>query len=343
MSSFEHRVEPAQPGHGVSTVAIIGCGTVGNRAAQQLLTMPSVDRVLLFDRDPAIAARVAALNSPKMQPGLGDPLECGAQVVLLASPPTHAEIARQFLEAGSHVVSTSDSLSDTEQLLALESVAVRVGRRLVIGAGFAPGLTDVLALHASREFDEVHEVHAAKHGTAGPACARQHHLALKGAARDWRDGKWVSPPGGSGRELCWFPDPIGGADCYRAALPDSLLLHRLFPDAIRLTGRMWANRRDRFTAPFPMLREPHAEAGDGAVRVEVRGSRNGVEESIVFACKARPSVATGSVAAITIATLLAGTTPGVGGLGECVDPVAFLSELSRRGVACSRFIGTDER
>jgi saccharopine dehydrogenase-like NADP-dependent oxidoreductase len=326
-----------------ATVAIIGCGTVGNRAVQQLLTMESVGRVLLFDRDPAIAARVAALNSPKTQVGEGDPYECRAHVVLLASPPTHAVMARHFLEAGTHVVSTSDSLPDTEELLSLEPIALRAGRRLVIGAGFAPGLTDVLALHASQEFEEVHEVHAAKHGTAGPACARQHHLALKGAALDWRDGQWVRPPGGSGRELCWFPDPIGGADCYRAALPDSLLLHRLFPDASRLTGRMWANRRDRFTAPFPMLREPHAEAGEGAVRVEVRGSRNGVEESIVFACRARPSVATGSVAAITIETLLAGTTPGAGGLGECVEPVAFLAELSRRGVPCARFIGTDER
>ena len=33
----------------------------------------------------------------------------------------------------------------------------------------------------------------------------------------------VERAGGSGRELCWFPDPIGAVDCYRPALPDPLL------------------------------------------------------------------------------------------------------------------------
>ena len=31
-----------------------------------------------------------------------------------------------------------------------------------------------------------------------------------GRALDWRDGGWAQRPGGSGRELCWFPDPVGG-------------------------------------------------------------------------------------------------------------------------------------
>ena len=31
----------------------------------------------------------------------------------------------------------------------------------------------------------------------------------------------MAPIGGTGRELCWFPDPIGGRDCYRAALADA--------------------------------------------------------------------------------------------------------------------------
>ena len=52
------------------------------------------------------------------------------------------------------------------------------GRTVAVGAGFAPGLSDLLATHAARLFDEVHEVHVARAGTGGPACARAHSSPL---------------------------------------------------------------------------------------------------------------------------------------------------------------------
>src|SRR5258708_7949362 len=61
-------------------------------------------------------------------------------------------------------------------------------------------------------------------GAGGPACARVRRRALGACALDWRDGTWVRRPGGSGRELAGFPDPGGGQDCYRASLPDALVL-----------------------------------------------------------------------------------------------------------------------
>src|SRR5436305_1802595 len=112
------------------------------------------------------------------------------------------------------------------------------GWRELSGAGCSPGLTCVLAAHAAASLDRVDEVHVAKVGTGGPSCAEAHHRALAGEALDWRDGAWVSRRAGSGRELCWFPDPIGGADCYRAALPDALLLAPAFPGAERITARL---------------------------------------------------------------------------------------------------------
>ena len=50
--------------------------------------------------------------------------------------------------------------------------------------------------------------------------------SMKRPSIEWCDGQWVRRPGGSGRELVWFPEPIAGADCYRAALPDPILLHQ---------------------------------------------------------------------------------------------------------------------
>ena len=331
-------------------VAVVGCGTVGGRAARQLLSVDGVSHVLLFDEDPEVAARVAASLGPRAHTGAGDVREhlgsLGA--VLLSTPPDQAQLATTVVNARVPLVTTSDSVDDVRSLLDLHVAAVSKGVPLIVGAGFAPGLTDVMAAHAGAWFETVREVHTAKFGTAGPACARQHHGALSSESNDFRDGEWLHRPGGSGRELVWFPDPIRGADCYRAGVPDAMLLHRLFPDAERLSGRMAATRRDRLTSRLPMLRKPHAEAGPGAVRVEVRGRLEGEESTVVLACMDRPSLAAGAVAALSIGAVLTGAlrrpglTSGCFTLGQYVDSVTFLRALSARGVRCARFAGTTE-
>ena len=107
-------------------------------------------------------------------------------------------------------MATADDVADVRALLDLDAEAVERGRTVVVGAGFAPGLSCLLARHAVGSLDEADEIHVAKVGTGGPACAEQHHLALGSDGLDWRDGSWVSRTGGSGRELCWFPEPVGG-------------------------------------------------------------------------------------------------------------------------------------
>jgi hypothetical protein len=170
------------------------------------------------------------------------------------------------------VVSLSDDPDDVQRLLALHGRALTNEARLVVGAALAPGLSGVLARHLADQLALVDEIHIAAHGTGGPACARQHHEALGSRAIGWHDGEWIERPGGSGRELCWFPEPIGSADCYRGALADPIVLHRAFPQVDRISARVSATRRDRLTARLPMLAPPHSEGGRGALRVEVRGA-----------------------------------------------------------------------
>ena len=104
----------------------------------------------------------------------------------------------------------------------------------------SPGLSGLIARHLASQLACCDEIHVAVHGTAGPACARQHHRALDGFAPGWHDGEWIERRAGSGRELCWFPEPVGARDCYRAELSDPLLLHRAFPDAARISARVSA-------------------------------------------------------------------------------------------------------
>jgi len=323
-------------------VALWGVGAVGVRAARQLLSSDEVDELILHDSNEARAEAVATSLGKRAN---ADPngVVLDADVAVLALPAgMHRAAAERFLEAGTHVVSTADAVDDVQQLLSLDAEATERHRHVVAGAGFAPGLTCVLAAYAATRLEVVDEIHVAKAGTAGPSCAQQHHEALRGEALDWRDGTWSRRRAGSGRELCWFPDPIGGRDCYRSALPDALLLLGSFPGVRRVTARMAANRRDRITSRFPMLRRPHAEGGPGGVRVEVRGRRGPARDVVVLGAMDRPAVAAGAVAALAATWAGSGRlhAPGAAGLAALVDPRSFLAELAERGIKAAVFEGT---
>jgi saccharopine dehydrogenase-like NADP-dependent oxidoreductase len=325
-------------------VAVLGSGAVGARAARQLASTDTVERLVIADVDHSrVAEAVGSIAEPdRVVGGSIDAWADGADVGVLAMPAgSHRAAAERLLEQGCHVVSVSDDVDDVLGLLDLDAEARVRGLSVIAGAGFAPGLTCVLAAHAAATFDSVDEIHVAKVGTAGPACARVHHRALTGEAVDWREGAWHRRRAGSGRELAWFPDPVGGQDCYRANLPDAWLLHGAFPDAERITARMGATRRDRLTAGLPMLRKPHPEGTIGAVRVELRGRRGIARDIAILGAMDRPGVAAGCVAAVAAAFAAEGAVlrPGAGGLAELVEPVPFLAELARRGVRAAVFDG----
>lgn len=324
-------------------VAVIGLGAVGSRAARQLLSSDEVTALVVRDTDgeraETVGRSLGSTASPELPPYTS---AVDADVVVLATPAgTHGALARELVARNRSVVSVSDSIDDVSELADLDAEARERGVSVVIGAGFSPGLSCVLARHAAADFSSVDEIHVAMAGTGGPACARQHHRALGGWAVDWRDGGWLRRRGGSGRELCWFPDPIAGMDCYRAARPESLLLAPAFEGVSRVTARMAATRRDRLTARLPMLRPPHPEGGPGAIRVEVRGWQDDRRHVKILGAMDRPAVGAGTVAAVAALSVLAGSArrPGAAGLAELVEPVPFLSELARRGVKAAVFEG----
>jgi saccharopine dehydrogenase-like NADP-dependent oxidoreductase len=318
---------------------VVGAGAVGARAARQLVESPEVTEVAISDVDATRQGAIVSASGDKATAGSPD-RACDA--VVLAGPcGTHAALARTHVEAGRHVVSVSDSIDDVRALVALDDTARAHGVAVVAGAAFSPGYSCVLARHAATSFTTVDEIHVARMGTGGPACARQHHDALTGHGIDWRDGAWQRRPAGSGRELCWFPDPIGAQDCYRAELPDALLLEPVFPGVERVTARLSATRRDRFSAHLPMLRKPHPEGLVGAVRVEVRGVRDGITDALVLGALDRPAVASGATAALALRWAGSGRIPaGAGGLGRVDAPVDFLAELVTVGIKAAVFEGS---
>lgn len=317
---------------------VVGAGAVGVRAARQLLFLGQVDSLGIAEPR---AARLEAVVTSLGEPARAVAGPAGADVVLLTGPRGHLEAAETALDAGASVVSVSDDVDDVRALLALDAEAIERGLHVVVGAGFSPGLSCLLAAHAARSFEAVEEIHVAKVGTGGPACARQHHVALQGPAVEAGPGIWRHHRGSSGRALVWFPDPVCGVDCYRAALPEPIVLAPAFPNAERITARVGANRRDRATAHLPMLRRPHPEGTLGAVRVEVRGRHGEVRSDRVLGAVDRPAVAAGAVAALAARWIVDGrlARTGAAGLASLVDPGPFLVALADRGVKAAVFEG----
>ena len=325
----------------VATVAVIGCGVVGKRVARQLAASGLVDHLILGARRPqrlhGFVRQLIDVDVEVISPG---PLP-ESQITVLTQPSGgHAELAEEAISNGSHVVSVSEAIADVQALLDLDAVATKAERALIIGAAFSPGMSCLLARHCGQRFDEVQEVHIARMGTGGPACQRQLHRARTKDAIELRSGSWATRPGGTGRELVWFPDPLGARDCYRAALPDPLLLAANFPKADRITAKVSATRRDRLTAWLPMLRPPHNDGGPGAIRVELRGILDGVQATEVIGAIDYPSAVSGALASISAEWLLQEALPhGAWSLGMLDDPIPWLQELEVRGVTAAVYEG----
>lgn len=300
-------------------VAVVGAGLVGSRVGQHLRSRGT---------EPLVVGRGDS----------GGISEC--DWVVLAAPSPHHRLARELLGAGVSVVSVSDDLDDIMRLLGMDALAREGGARIVVGAGFAPGMSGLLVRHVVRAFDRIDEVHVAVHGTGGPACARQHHRNLAGLAIGWHDGEWIERPAGSGRELCWFPDPVNAHDCYRHASGEPLLLQRVAPELTRITARVSATRRDRFTARLPMMSPPHREGGIGGLRVEVRGWRGGARHVEVVGMAERVASVAAAVAASVVTCIGEETSPGLHVTGgEEMPNAAILDAVLASGFALHQFVG----
>lgn len=306
------------------TIALFGSGVAGDRIAKRLPLVSPGCRIVPID------ARVEVVKAD----------DC--DVAVLAHGGLHLEVAERLVERGVHVVSITDDIAEVRGLMDLDDRAQANDVSIVVGAGMWPGLTDLLARYLADQLHLCDEIHLAVHGTAGPACARQLHSALSGSAYGLHDGTRTSRPAGSGRELCWFPEPVGAYDCYRADLSSPVLLHETFPGVQRISARVSANRRDRLTARLPMLSPPHKEGGVGAVRVEVRGrSEAGDRRTLIAGVAELVGTSAAATATAFAGALLDGSLPtGAVSAGDPRLPTLdLLHSIERLGVRLQEFTG----
>ncbi|NQV96474.1 MAG: hypothetical protein HQ486_01635 [Acidimicrobiaceae bacterium] len=323
-------------------IGIVGAGVVGSRVAETLCAL-LFPQICIYDIDQVVAHRLSArLRGATTQVSVVDRGGMTAvKVVVLAGPSPHTALAREFIERGISVVSTSDDIADCLSLLSLSQIADNNDVTLIVGVGSSPGMSGLLVRQMIESFDTIDEVHVALHGTGGPACARQHHRALSGRSIGWHDDQWLRRPAGSGRELCWFPEPVGAYDCYRGELPDPLLIKLAFPELVRVTARVSATRRNRVFARVPMLIPPQPEGGMGGLRVEVRGMKNNQRMVDVVGVAERVGQVAGAVAAVTAQVISADeiTQTGAHVLGQVsLSNSSLLTKIIAAGINLHSFV-----
>jgi hypothetical protein len=329
----------------VARFVVAGVGVVGARAARQVFALGDVDDLVIVGSQPQRSAEIAAaLGEPARTGSWDDALAAFPEAVVLAGPTDHAQRARAALGLGAHVVSVAAGEEDVRDLLELDAEAARLGRSVVVGAGFSPGLSCLLAVHGAATLDSVEELRVAVAGTAGRACTVEAATALSGRAFELDGGEPVSKPAGGGRELCWFPDPVGPLDCYRYRSGSPLLLQPAFSSAGRISARRAASRAELLAARAGWRQALPWQRNDqlGAIRVELDGRVGEALETRILGAVDRPAVAAGAVAGVAAHWAVEGrlARPGAGGLASMVSkPVPFLNTLSERGVRAAAYGG----
>jgi len=305
---------------------VVGAGLVGRRVAHALAHGESTNAIHLA----SVERPVPTINGILTTRGLSPSVLDDADVVVLATASRgQADRAKTFVANGVHVIATTDNPAQIRQLYRLEALAKKTGAMVLAGAAYSPGISSLLVAHMVADFDQVSSIKTAQFGTGGPACAREHHRAMNSVAREVYEGRLRRTRPGSGRELVWFPDPVGAADCFRAGLAEPFLLHRAFPTVPRIESRQAATRRDRLTARLPMLRPPHAEGLMGAVWAEVRGLTAGVVEHRVMGVTGPQATGAATMAAAAANMIARGDMqPGVHSAAVFENPVSLLRTMS---------------
>jgi predicted dehydrogenase len=168
-------------------VGIVGCGLIGNKRADALRRQDQL--VGCVDPLPEAAEDLAARYGGRPCVDLSQLLELGPQVIIVATPHDQlADLARQALDGGAHVLVEKPAGLGTSQIEQLSRSSERSSRLVKVGFNhrFYPGLTRA-----------VQEVHSGSHGELMYIRARYGHGGRLGYEREWR----ADPSRSGGGEL----------------------------------------------------------------------------------------------------------------------------------------------
>lgn len=253
-------------------------------------------------------------------------------------------VCESAIEAGVNFVDICDDYDVALKVLELDAKAKRAGVTLITGMGGSPGVTNLLAKYGASKLDRVDDIHvhcvqSASDPNGGPAVAYHVFHSMIGTVPTWHGGKIQEVKAFvSGKEVAEFPKPVGPMEVFHIGHPEPLTLPKYVPgvkhvcmklnlnppmvkDMVVQMGNFGLGSAEPIeikgakiapvdfvvalltkSASDPMLA---AFPKESAIRVAVKGEKDGRPTTLVYAGAGRMNEGTGtpmSIAAQMIAT-----------------------------------------
>lgn len=360
-------------------VIVLGAtGMMGRRAAEEFGRSPEVTRLTLAGRDlrkvQALAHEIggaarAVQVDARDHHALVEAIK-GHDVAAGSIGPFYlfeAPMAKAAIEAGVHYVSICDDHDATLEAFKLDGAAKERGITVLTGAGWTPGLTNIMAKKGAGMLDEAREVHVSWAGTYADSdgYAVQLHILhiLTGLVPTFKDGRLTKVRAGTEPKTVRFPEPIGPVQVRHTGHPEPLTIPRYIPglEHVTLSGGLTEgvlNRLSLLLTRLGLTRTPKGRerllrlvtptlpliAGIGrpakplsGTHVEVRGHKDGKPARVVLTAVDRMMNLTALPQVVTALMLGRGELrhPGVIALEAPggPDPDRFLTSLAELGVS----------
>lgn len=313
-----------------------GGGDMGSYACRTVAEADIIDEVIVADRDADRAGRVATELGPKattLTLDVADPAALRAalkdvDIVLNTAGPFY-RLGRPVLEAAiaseTDYLDICDDWEPTLEMLDLHDAARAAGVTAVIGMGASPGISNLLAVLAMNECDEVERLFTAWRAGAGvprptaddpepeSTAAVEHWVHnCSDPIKTWRGGRlvdaWgleeipISYPGlGDGPVwICGHPEPLT-IPRVRRELQESLNVMTARPGLISAITRIAQRVRDGelnvATASKALLVEPNmwgSAAGPASAFPDLFAVAEGVKDGRPIRVGARPLAVPGN-------------------------------------------------
>lgn len=248
-------------------LVVLGAGGMGRYAARTAAGFDFVEELVVADLDAAAAARLAeelGAGARGVRVDMTDDADLavlfdGAGAVLNTVGPFFRlgpPVLRAAIDAGCHYLDINDDWESTEAMLAMDPAARERGVTAVIGVGASPGISNLLAVTAISELDEVDAIHpgfdldAAMPETRGdrPSAATVHGLhQLTGRIRVFDAGRFVDER--PLRRVDFDYPGLGPRTAWTMGHPEAITLPRSYPSLRRSLilmtmqrGNLWAVR-----------------------------------------------------------------------------------------------------
>ncbi len=352
-----------------------GAGEIGRHVVEHLLERSDVS-VIVADVREESGARLAQKLGPRVSFHQMDAgrartviraVERSAVAINCIGPAYRfaLPIAKAVLDAGVSGVDICDDATPVEGLLALDAKARRRGLVYLTGMGWSPGITNLLALKASRQLDRTEAIHVRWLGSAadasGVAVIKHLLYCAVGNVPCFRGGKWIRVPALSEPEVVQFPYPLPAISVAHTGHPEQVTLPRTIPadevtckgavlprlamEAVRVSSRLKLIRDDiaieqaaalihRAGALLhPNLARRISGTQRSAARVDVIGVKGGQRRVITYSLMDRIQRMTAVPAAAAALGIVRGSVGSVGVRSpeQAVDPEPFLEGLAQRG------------